>query len=200
MLGILQRQGNGIVALLANCRFLVLEPNSARSNHARQQVLGIVHGNVKSDPTKNQTNITLNINTPKDEGDFGTVQLMLSLLVASKMAKAEVKDPLPGTFESLFKMMSEVSEDKRTGFGWKYYAPYFIEIQKRGFVPSFLDHILQDKPSRDDKMAEFLNWSEAFDWSGWPPNRSLKPTEWAEREIHGQGIFGKTNEKRGSRE
>jgi len=167
---ILQREQNNVVALFALTRFLTLEPQSPRSENARNQLLSIMQGGAKRDPShSNQINITLNPNTPKDEGDFGAAEVMLGMLAASRLSKQSTSahnpsEDLVESFRSLFQVLSELPAEDRSGFGWEYYAPYFMELQRQQLVPSLLQHIFPNMVFKNALPHKFLKWSEDYRW------------------------------------
>ncbi|MDD3687625.1 MAG: hypothetical protein PHE56_12775, partial [Bacteroidales bacterium] len=75
--------------------------------------------------------------------------------------------------ETVFSVMSEV-QAKNSGFFWEFYAPYFIELQSKGYIETFsyivyassgLDYVNEWLTKNDRKVVEFYNWSDQYDWS-----------------------------------
>ena len=74
--------------------------------------------------------------------------------------------------ETLFASLDETKKDN-FGFFWEYYAPYFIEMKKKGFVETFgyISFASSDNPevmswlkANKDKITPFFEWSTAFNW------------------------------------
>ena len=162
-------EGNYIPALFAYSRFLVLEPNSKRAESVRESIRKILGFGASKDPTKdNQINVTFNPSQPKDEGDFSSMSLFMSLNAALQMSKEQQakseKERLTETYESIIGFVDEtLQQEKQESFSHKYYLPYFFEIKKQNYLPSFIEHIFQFGNSDSTKL--FLKWSEDFNWA-----------------------------------
>ena len=96
-------------ALLAACRFLVLEPNSQRSAGALNLVMKSMQAGVSAGKDSNTINIFVDTSTKKDEGDFGAIDLVLSLTRAAETMDAK-KDKtemqvLVSSFETTFAVL-----------------------------------------------------------------------------------------------
>ncbi|RPJ77551.1 MAG: hypothetical protein EHM20_05985 [Alphaproteobacteria bacterium] len=161
-------EGNYIPALFAYSRFLVLEPNSKRSESARESVRKILGIGASKDLTKeNQINVAFNPNQPKDEGDFSSMSLFMSLNAALQMSKEQQakseKERLSESYNGIIGFLDETSrQEKQESFSHKYYLPYFFEMKKQNYLPTFIDHIFQFK--NPDSVKTFLKWSEDFNW------------------------------------
>jgi tetratricopeptide (TPR) repeat protein len=175
-----------IPGLLALGRFLVLEPRSRRAaEHLplldKAMDLGVSRTGEKS--------ISINISSAalagtngKESGpdNFGLAEMLLSISSATMLDKALTKD-VPATpverfrqqFESLCKGLGELGENQK-GFTWNYYVPYFVEMQKKGFVPAFsyLAHASQTEvpevqqwlAAHPNEVAVFQEWSKSYLW------------------------------------
>ncbi|MEW6127740.1 MAG: tetratricopeptide repeat protein [Acidobacteriota bacterium] len=166
-----------IPAILAICRFLVVEPDSPRSASALQGLLSLLsEGATKG--KDNQINIVINTDSKNDEGDFGALQGALAIMSAAKhLDESKKKSEVQLWVESLTLLLSLMDEakdgKKQPGFAWNYYRPYFIEIRKRNFTEPFAYFILQSKQSPEvqkwlvqnyQKVNEFLAWSKSYQW------------------------------------
>lgn len=170
------RGGYKTPALLAACRFLVLEPNSARSAAAVNLVSKKMQAGVSEGKDANTINIFIDPAAKKDEGDFGAIDLGISLTKAAEKMDAK-KDKtemqlLVSSFETLFAILGEQKADL-SKFTWKYYAPYCAEMKKRGHVEAFVYYINQRRGSPEvnewllqhrQTLASFLAWSKAYSW------------------------------------
>jgi tetratricopeptide (TPR) repeat protein len=163
-------------ALLAACRFLVLEPDSQRSPSAIDLMSRLMQGGVSAGKNSNEINIFVDPNAKKDEGDFGAIDLVIGLSkAAEKTEKNKDKSALQllvGNFETTFAILGEQKGD-RGKFTWKYYVPYFAEMKKQGHVEAFVYYTHQRSGSREvsewlnqnrEKVMSFLAWSKGYPW------------------------------------
>ncbi len=165
-------------ALLAACRFLVLEPRSERANGLLRIAKEVMGGGVSTGENPNQITIFFDPSAKKDEGDFGAMDLVLGLGKAASMTeknkgKTEMQ-LLVGQFETFFAIMSEQSDRAdRNKFTWKFYAPYFIEMKQKNYVEPFVYYITQIDGNAEAlkwlavnkaRVGDFLAWSKMYTW------------------------------------
>lgn len=169
--------GYKIPALLAFARFLVLEPNSRRSLAALRHFRQLMQSGVSVGSDK-QINITLDTSEKKDEGDFSSIGLAMSLLGASRhLEENKNKTDMQLTAEwldSFFAILAESKEEKKTsGFAWNYYRPYFVEMKRQNLVEPFcyLIHRSSNVPEvqrwlsqNNERVTQFLAWSKNYAW------------------------------------
>ena len=173
-----QKDNYKIPALLAFCRFLVIEPRSPRSQPALERMTGIMQSGAGKGADEKQITIFMDPSAKTDEGDFNAIDLVLSMLNASKHLeknkdKSEMELIVDG-FDTLFTMLEEVKSDKKqSGFAWNYYRPYFAEMKKRNHVEPFCYYIHQSSGSAEvskwlaenqERLSAFLNWSKNHQW------------------------------------
>ncbi len=170
-----------IPALLAITRLLVVEPQGERAKAFFLELQKIMSGNVSKTGDKN---ITINIdpgaltnNDAKTTDNFSTVDLILSMAAALDH-DAENKDKSKvelflRKFEIICGSLEETA-DKNTGFFWKYYAPYFMELNKKKHIETLanLVHVSTKDPNvllwldtNKDKINEFYKWSANYKWN-----------------------------------
>ena len=164
--GLFMDEGNRIPAILAYTRFLMLEPNSTRSTKARERLRSLVAQGVSEDKSKpNQINITMNPSDSTNEGNFTGVTFMLSLTTALQVSKMKEgkseKDAFVEIFKSLFSILEETKQQDKKGFTWEFYAPFFTELEKQGFVSVLVDDLFQYNTESFDPV---LKWSENYSW------------------------------------
>ncbi len=166
-----------IPALLALSRFLVLEPNSERSDVAYKTLMAILQAGV-SKGKDNQINIVIGMSSKKDEGDFGPAEFALGLSKAADSLEGnegKTKAQLAvEQFQTFFAILSEQnSRDKPSKFVWAYYIPYFGEMKEKNYVEPFYYYISRRSGDPDVKkwldenyrrVNEFLNWSKQYQW------------------------------------
>lgn len=170
-------------ALLAYCRFYVLEPQSERAKENLESLQGIMKGNAEK---TGKNSITINISSdmlgdtlkngkPK-ENSFTTTELILAMDAALDYDKKNIKkngaEQFIRKFETVCASLAETKKDN-TGFYWNYYVPYFTEMHDKKLVET-LGYLVF--ASSDDKeiqkwlkthkseIDKFYEWSGAFDW------------------------------------
>jgi tetratricopeptide (TPR) repeat protein len=167
-----------IPSLLAALRFLVLEPNTTRSEAALERVKRIMQAGVSQGKDEKNINILVSSGQNKDEGDFGSIEMFMGLMkAASYTEKNKDKNEmqlLADNFENLFAVISESpNKGDRTKFTWTYYLPYFLELKKQGHTETFAYFINQrsNLPEvnswlqlHQDKISNFLLWSRNYHW------------------------------------
>jgi hypothetical protein len=167
-------------ALLVACRSLVLQPRSERATGALRIVKEIMGAGVTTGggANSNQINIFMNTSAKKDEGDFGAIELALSLTKAAGMTeKNKGKTPmqlLVQQFETFFAIMSEQSDKAdRSKFTWKFYVPYFSEMKEKKHLEAFVYFITQSDGNEETlkwlaanktRVGDFLAWSKFYKW------------------------------------
>lgn len=175
---IYQRGNYKIPALMAACRFLVLEPNTTRSEAALRLVKDLLESGAKRGSEPNQISVMIDASGKTDEGDFTATTAALSLLSATRfLEESKGKDPtrlLVNTLSTLLAIMSEGESDKKnSGFALQYYQPYFSEMAKRKLVEPFCYYIAQSAKSEEvsqwlaqnaGRVREFLAWSKSYRW------------------------------------
>ena len=162
-------QKHRIQSLLCLHYFLFLEPNSERAKtayHLLQQQFG---SNVVKDKDKpNQINIF--IDAKQLDSEFGTVEMMISMLEASK-ANEENKDKSEEELfientASFFKLLGEFKEKKNSGLWWDFYIPLFYAIAKSEHIDTYCYYISQSSndaavnwlKENDKKISDFSKW------------------------------------------
>jgi tetratricopeptide (TPR) repeat protein len=175
--GLWHQEGYKTPALLAACRFLVLEPRSARAAGPLRIVKEVMAGGVTTGPN-NQITIFVDTSSKKDEGDFGAIDMVLGLGRAVSMSEKNKGKTqmqlLAGQFETFFAIMSEQSDRAdRNKFTWKFYAPYFMEMKQKNFVEPFVYYITQGDGNEETlkwlagnkaRVGDFLAWSKMYKW------------------------------------
>ncbi len=176
--GLFQKNGYAIPAIFALSRFMILESKSVRAANALAGLQQLINSGVVAKDEKN-ISITIDPKAKKDEGDFTSIQMALSLVSAGRfLEKNKDKSSLEKEveqFRSFFQIMLEMvgDEKKKLRFTGEYYVPYFIEMQKNGHVDAFVywihggskdkevDEWLEKNP---EKVGAFLNWSKQYQW------------------------------------
>lgn len=170
MLAMINEQlGNRIPALLASHYFLMLEPNSKRSQSAYAILQKNFVGNVSKDPNKpNTINISL---TPNGDEQFAAAELMLSMLEASKSIEENKNKTDDELFientESFFKMMGELKKEKNKEIWWTFYATFYYDLAQSEHLATYCKFITQCKNensrnwvnSHEEQVNSFVTWA-----------------------------------------
>lgn len=172
-----------IPALLAYCRFMVLEPQSKRAKENLGNILTILNGNVEKTGRKSVT-IHVNPDSMKDssaygrpsEDYFGIQDILISMDAAldydkKNKNKSEV-ELFVRKFGNFCGSLKE-SRDKNFGFFWEYYTPYFIEMHEKNLVETFSYLVFATSENEDagkwlkshkSAIDDFYSWSKNFQW------------------------------------
>jgi hypothetical protein len=167
-----------IPSLFAAARFLLLEANSARSDRALDILQRALQAGVTPGNKPNSIVISVDPSASKEEGDFGPIDLFLSMSRATgSMEKNENKSQIELEVEewkSFLDLLTETESKKpHSEFVFKYYVPYFVELDKRGFVEPFVYYILQTSHiggvtqwlgANQTRVDELLTWSNQYQW------------------------------------
>ncbi len=182
---ILKTKKLDVMALMAFCRFMVIEPESIRAVANLPYIQSILKADVEKKGKKKKT-ITINLNpidvTEDDNGetrpnDFRTVSIMLSFSAALELDKKNKRKSEAELFqlkmESFCHTLAAAKADNY-GFYWDYYAPYFIAIEKANLLEPFSYIVYASSKSKSvtkwiranrDKIDAFYDWDQQYDWS-----------------------------------
>lgn len=175
--------GERIPSLFAMMRFLILEPNSARTAPILGKLHNVLTSGVTSKETTEEGGMEINISLSgmeSEEGDFMVIDMMLGLTLASLLtdslyADAATVEKMGHVLDRIFTMLGETKSGKR-GFTADYYAPFFIALNKEGHTEAFTYYISfsDDEPEiaawfandeNEEKVTEFLEWVEEYEWA-----------------------------------
>ncbi|MGI4863659.1 MAG: tetratricopeptide repeat protein [Janthinobacterium lividum] len=179
--GVLQlATGSRVPGVLALARFLVLEPTGPRATQRLPQLdQAMLQGVSQSDGHNINISVAPSaLSKGKKADDFGPEDLMLSMsgaLTLDEKSKNKTKlEKFIDQFSSLCEVMGELSAKSSGGFVRTYYVPYFVAMQKKGFVPAFayLAHSSQtDAPevqqwlaAHPNEVQVFQEWSKNYEW------------------------------------
>jgi Tfp pilus assembly protein PilF len=183
MARLLEIKNKRIPAIMAYCRFLILEPQSKRAKDNLESLQRMMKGNVEKTGKKS---ITININPdmmgdttadgkPK-ENNFGITDMILSMDAALDFDKKNAKKPEVEQFIRKFETVCSSLQESRKdnyGFFWDYYVPYFTEMKDNDLVEPFayIAFATSDDPDvakwlkkNQDSIDKFYTWSKNFNW------------------------------------
>jgi hypothetical protein len=173
-----------VPSLLAAARFLVLEPDSNRADQALAILQQALSAGVGAGDKPGNISIIIDPNSSKEEGDFASVEMVLQLSRAvssldkednkSKKSKKSEGEVQVDQWKLFLATLAETQgKKKHSEFVFDYYVPYFVEMNKRGFVEPFAYYILQKSgtagvtewlAANQPRVNEFLEWSKQFGW------------------------------------
>ena len=178
-------QGLMTPLFLASTRFLVLEPNSART----QRVYGNWRATLDSKPMPAVpvgNPLYDYVHSPQQTGEGDLTQLDAALSASKAAAAGNGKSEielLVDQVDNLFGRyaMMVPGKDDKDSFIWKYYIPYVVEMKQKGFVEPFVYYINQAPNltgvrawliANSDRVNTFLLWSRSYRW---PDSSSVDP-------------------------
>jgi tetratricopeptide (TPR) repeat protein len=182
-IGILETNNNRIPAILAFSRFLIVEPQTARSkaNFESLQKL-IMKGVTQTD--KKAVTISINEavlpdstgNSKTKENNFSSADLILSMAASLDFdEKNENKTDVEKfiiKFETLCASLDETQKGN-FGFYWENFAPYFIEMNKNKLIEPFAyiafantntEKVMKWHKDNKAEVEKFYNWSKKYNW------------------------------------
>ena len=137
-----QADGYRVPAILAFGRFLSLERTTARAAIAAKNLHELVAGSVQG-ATPGNLQILINPDAKKDLGDFTSLELALSIVVAGGQLKE--KDTAPKSeaeraadaLAMFMSMLAERADDYKSGYIGKTYVPFYAALVKAGHHSAF---------------------------------------------------------------
>jgi len=169
MLGqIMYQEGHRVKSILPLYNFLLLEPQSNRSEEALNLLLNQLNEGVSKKSDK-EIDVTIPMVTKKSDG-FGAVEMMISLTSASRYTEENKEKSDIELFyessESIFNILGELKKEQQ-GLWWDYYVPLLSGISKNELAKPFCYYIsLTKKPANTwldqnseevDKLFAYLN-------------------------------------------
>ena len=175
LLGELYRDtGYRIPAVLALSRFLVLEPESPRAQMLIPVLQQLITGRVSRG--RNEATITLDPDVKTDEGDYGAIELGMSLSVAAAATKdgknKSAFESLVTTYKLIGELISATAKEGH-GFAATYYGPYFSEMVSKNHVHAFVFNAWRSsrlkgaadwRKRNEGELQQFEMWSRAYRW------------------------------------
>lgn len=163
-----------IPAFLAACRFVSLEYNTNRTAPAISAIMNTLKPPGK-DPKTGNTVINMDFGGPTDEGDFGSVSLLLPMMLVPKDEKDKDKPKTDNEVfvDSLDAAIGLLASDKKLTptFVGRTYVPFMVDMKRSGNLEAFAHMVLflsgkKDVSSwleaNDAKLGAFLTWAKAY--------------------------------------
>ncbi|HOS58149.1 MAG TPA: tetratricopeptide repeat protein [Bacteroidales bacterium] len=158
-----------VQSLLSLHFFLLLEPNSERSQNAYNLLQSQLSGGVErnqEEPGK----IDIFLSPDQLKSEFGTIDVMITILEASKsLEENEGKSDDQMFIEnttSFFKILGEHKTKENAGFWWDFYVPFFYLIAESEHIDTYCYYISQ---STKETAADWLKENEkrVTDFAKW---------------------------------
>lgn len=164
--------GYKIPGFLAAARFLGLEQNTPRTQSAAQTILTILKPAPKDEKTGN-INILLNLNAPKDEGDFAFMELILGTVTTVRGDDDKNKTDNEMFVDGVGTTIAILSENKnlRKSFVGRKYIPYVEALKNAGHHQTFAYVVLQQGGNKDaekwiranqEKVLAYFDWARGY--------------------------------------
>lgn len=161
-----------VPAMLAAARLISLEINTPRTKRSVTIFLNTLKA-AKKDEKTGSINIFVDLNAPKDEGDFGVYDLILGTLTTVKGDKDKNKSEEEIFAEAFDTLIALLSEDKKlpSTFVGKNYIPFLVEMKKKDYSKIFAYLVLQQDGNKiaekwlidnSQKTLEFINWAKGY--------------------------------------
>ncbi|MCR9154925.1 MAG: tetratricopeptide repeat protein [Bacteroidetes bacterium] len=169
--GIKKSQRARVESLLAFHTFLLLEPNSARSPGAYNQLMSQFGAGVSRDPDKpNQINISLSPSSI--DSDFSSANMMISMLMATNSLD-ENKDlseqeKFVKNTTTFFEIVGEMGENDSDDFWNETYTRFYYKLAQSDYMTIYGHYIAQSENSESEiwilehqkETNDFLKWVE----------------------------------------
>ena len=146
--GLYEADNYDVPAIFSYLRFFLTEPYSDRTQPAVSAMLALIDGTaVKGDG--DTINIFMNVDQPKDEGDWMSVGLILSTsqaLTLSDAAKGKTKaDNYVETLRTMIETTEELDDRKlKKTFVYKHSVHTLINMRKAGVLEVYLYRLLNE--------------------------------------------------------
>jgi tetratricopeptide (TPR) repeat protein len=149
-----------VPAFLAAARFLSVELSGQRSQNASRIIRSTLRPAPKDEKTGN-IKIFVDLNAPKDEGDFGMFELFLGTLTINKNEANDKRSDEQRFVDAVGTLIALVAENKglKSTFVGKNYVPYLAEMKKLGYVEVLAYVVLLH--SGNESALPWLNANEA---------------------------------------
>ncbi len=163
-----------IPAFLAAARFITVEFSTQRTGTAVGIITEILKPAAK-DPKTGNINIFMDLNAPKDEGDFGIFDLLLGTLTTVRGDDDKGKSDNQMFIEAIGTVIGILEEDKKLQktFVGKNYVPFVSALKKNGHLDALGNMILYIKDNtnadaakwiqaNDAKLSAMITWSKSY--------------------------------------
>lgn len=170
---LMNEMNNKVQSILCLHYFLFLEPSSTRSPDALNLLMKQFSGNVEKKSEK-ETTIFISQESLDKKSEFGSVEMMMSLIIAGnniEKNKDKTKEELfISNTESYFKFLGELKKKKSTGLWWEFYIPFDYDLAKTKHLETYCYYITQSTNTlaedwlnaNGEKLEEFSDWLDTW--------------------------------------
>ena len=166
-----------VPALLAAARLMSTENFSQRTQRASVIFQDVLTGGAKKGKEPNSITIFVDIDEPKDEGDFSGLSMIMGLMSAGSDISEENKnlteeEKFVQKVESFISFLASDAKKAKSSFVGKNYIPFILEMKQRGYVKPFAYLVLTNAgnttaakwvASENTKtVIEFMNWAKSY--------------------------------------
>ena len=176
-LGVLNRS-NRIAAILASCRYLILDNQSTRAKANWSSLTELMSQGVskKEDQSISITFTADQLNKENTPNNFSNTDLILSMAAAlDHDPKFKNKTDCEKFISKFTTICHSLEETRKTGNGyfWDYLAPYFIAMEKEKLIEPFAYYIYYPSKSEDvisyyqknsKQIEKLIQWSQRYSW------------------------------------
>lgn len=173
-----------IPAIMAYCRFFVIEPTGTRATENLASLESLLIGNATK-TGKNSYSINFDItDIPDTTADgkpgpntFTTTDLIVSLGSALGLEKKDKKKNkaqiLQTKMELMISSLEEESAKGNSGFYWEFYVPYFIAMKNEAQLETFTyiayassgdKKVIEWIKSHSTEIDKFYDWEKEYNW------------------------------------
>lgn len=167
-----------VPSLLAAARFLSVEMPSPRTKRASEIFREVLTGGAKKDKNSNDISILLDMNEPKDEGDFSGLSMILGILsagadVSEDNKKLTEEERFVDKVDSLISFLESDAKKAKSSFAGKKYVPFMLEMKRKNYVKPFAYLVLMNAGNEtaanwvlekeQKSVVEFMNWAKSYE-------------------------------------
>lgn len=160
-----------VPAFMAAARLVSLEVNTGRTAPAAKIMHGILEA--KKDEKTGNINIIMDINAPKDEGDFAMYDLILGTLTTIKDEKDAGKSSEEIFADAVDSTIGFLADDKklRSTFVGKNYVPFLVALKAQGHSRTLAYQVLSKSgnavaakwvTANAEKLRSLEVWAKAY--------------------------------------
>ncbi|KFF06020.1 tetratricopeptide repeat protein [Flavobacterium reichenbachii] len=183
-IGVLETGNNRIPAILAFSRFLIVEPQTKRSQVVLEKLQKLMMQGVTQQNEKS-INVSINSSMLSDaedksqtkENNFSSTDFILSISASLDFSEENKSKTDVEKFIRKFEVVcSSLVETKKENFGfyWEKFVPYFREIERNKFIETFAyiafvntnsDDVLKWHEKNKAEVDKFYNWNSTYKWN-----------------------------------
>jgi tetratricopeptide (TPR) repeat protein len=167
---IFETQGFRVPAAFSFLRYLALDPSSTRSADAATRLRGLMGLGV-AQTSKKGVNITIDPKSSKEEGDFSTMEMMLSMVAASEMMEKKRGqsdfERAQGSLVTAIKIFLESREPKEADFTSAVQGPFFNAMDQEKLLETFAGLALSTQKLRGTEPWMKKNATEIDRYRAW---------------------------------